>query len=346
MNSIDFIGQLEISVRREKVDTIDQKILYILSLNARISATAIAKHLHLSREIVAYRIKRLQEVNILHGFLTLINVQKIGMYSKVVGIKVQSVVYIEEVIKELQEIPEVTAIRHCGGLFDIVITITGKEINDCYNTLQHILSRRSKQIKQYQLLDKLEQHFIGLQMLVENKKERHELEKIKETKGSSFQTEFSAKKKIGGDVVIDENDRKILNILKGDARIMLSDLSTKTGISTFQLQQNIRRLITENIILGFIPYISLAHIGLQHHTVLLNVHKDVENKFRTWVEEHPYIVWRTKYLGQYNYKLTVYVQNTSHLSDILREMVTEFNDTISQVETLPVFKNVQYSTLI
>ena len=52
MNSADFIGQLAINVQREKVDTIDRKILYLLSLNARLSNTAIAKHLHLSREIV------------------------------------------------------------------------------------------------------------------------------------------------------------------------------------------------------------------------------------------------------------------------------------------------------
>ena len=293
-----------------------------------------------------YRIKRLQESNILHGFMVLINTKKIGLHSKVVGIKTQSVVNIDDIIKQLQLISVVIAIRHCGGIFDLIITITGKELPDCYTTLQNLLSDHNKYIKHYQLLDKLDQRFLGVRMLIEDDKERKYLDNIKENKGSSFQTEFFKKKKDISKITLDEHDQKIIDALKLNSRISLAELSTTTNLSLFQLQQRIRRMITEDVITGFFPHFSLAHLGLQHHTVMLNVHKDSEKKFHTWTEEHPYVVWRTKYLGQYNYKLTVYARNNAHLSDMLQELISEFGDSISHVETLPIFRSAQYIPFI
>ena len=47
-----------------KLDIIDRKIIYILSKNSRYSNTVIAKKIGSSREVVAYRLKKIQEGNI------------------------------------------------------------------------------------------------------------------------------------------------------------------------------------------------------------------------------------------------------------------------------------------
>ena len=60
------------------LDLTDRKIMYLLAHNARLSSTALAKKLQLKRETVAYRIKRLEEQDFLHGYLTLLDTRKLG----------------------------------------------------------------------------------------------------------------------------------------------------------------------------------------------------------------------------------------------------------------------------
>jgi len=346
MNQEGFIGQLAIKVRREKVDAIDRKILYLLSLNARLSNTSIANHLKLSREMVAYRINRMQNSNILHGFLTLVSLQKTGIHSKSVGIKLHTAIRTDELLADLKKLPAVTKITHCGGLYDLHINIMERELEDCYDTFHNIIFVHGHRFKLYEIATILGEEFLGLGMLVENKKEQQYLNKINEKKGSSFQEAFRKQDRKTTNRRLDELDERILKALQHQARIPLTELSSMTGISVFQLGVRIRQLIHDGIIKGFIPYLSLAHLGLQFNFVLLNVKKDVERKFSTWVAQHPYIVWKTKYLGAHNYKLSIFVKNNAHLSDVLNEIYTEFNEGVGNVESLPVFESPYYKSFM
>ncbi len=344
MNSEEFIGQLAVKVKQEKVDALDKKILYLLSLNARISNTSIARHLQLSREVVTYRIKKMQEMGILHGYHTLVNSQKAGLHSQTIGLKLHTPVKTEDVISHLQGLPEVTKVTHSGGMFDILLTIMGKDLESCYSRFQDILAEHSHKIKQYHVYTKLEQDFVGLKMLVPEPKEQQYLEKIQEKKGSAFQNAFRQQKKLSEKVVLDNLDANILTTLQHQARIPLTDLAQKCKISVFQVQNRMQRLIQQGVIQGFVPYISLAHVGLQFNIVFLNVKKEAETKFKTLVEQHPYIVWRSKHLGSHNYKLSLFVRNNAHLSEILQEMCIEFGENVSHLESLPVFKSQKYSS--
>ena len=64
----------------EKIDLKDRKILYELDLNCRQSNTQIGKKVGLSKDLVSYRINRLQEKGIITGFWTAINTYKLGYY--------------------------------------------------------------------------------------------------------------------------------------------------------------------------------------------------------------------------------------------------------------------------
>lgn len=344
MSGEEFIGQLAVKVKQEKVDALDKKILYLLSLNARISNTSIANHLKLSREVVTYRIKRMQDVGILHGYLALVNSQKAGLHSQTIGLKLHTPIKTEDVIAHLHNLPGVTKMTHSGGMFDILLTIMGEDLESCYSKFQDVLAEHGHKIKQYHVYTRLEQDFLGLKMLIPESKEQQYLEKIQEKKGSAFQKAFRQQKNSGGKVKIDDTDKKILAVLQHNARIPLTDLAKKCGISVFQVQNRMQHLIQQGIIQKFIPYISLAHFGLQFNVVFLNVRKEAETKFKTVVEQHPYIVWRSKHLGPHNYKLSLFVRNNAHLSDILQEMCTEFGENVSHIESLPVFKSPKYSS--
>ena len=63
-----------------QLDLLDQKIMYELDLNARISASQLAKKLKKSKETVNFRINRLIKNEYIKGFYTVFNTSKLGWY--------------------------------------------------------------------------------------------------------------------------------------------------------------------------------------------------------------------------------------------------------------------------
>ena len=63
-----------------EIDLKDRKILYELDLNCRQSNVQIGKKVGLSKEVVKYRITRMQDEGIITCFWTAINTLKLGYY--------------------------------------------------------------------------------------------------------------------------------------------------------------------------------------------------------------------------------------------------------------------------
>ena len=61
-----------------KIDLKDRKILYELDLDARQSLTKVGKKVGLKKDVVSYRIKRMQDEGIIKNFWTAINTFKLG----------------------------------------------------------------------------------------------------------------------------------------------------------------------------------------------------------------------------------------------------------------------------
>ena len=64
----------------QKIDLKDRKILYELDLNCRKSNAQIGKKIGLSRKVVEYRIKRMENEGIIISYWTAINTMRLGYY--------------------------------------------------------------------------------------------------------------------------------------------------------------------------------------------------------------------------------------------------------------------------
>ena len=66
------------------LDNLDKRIIYELDLNARATVSEIAKKVRKSKETVNFRLNRLLDHQVIKGFVTIINTQKMGwFYQKV-----------------------------------------------------------------------------------------------------------------------------------------------------------------------------------------------------------------------------------------------------------------------
>lgn len=65
-------------------------------------------------------------------------------------------------------------------------------------------------------------------------------------------------------VELDGFDRKILTVLREDARITMTELAQRIGLSKTPCQQRVRRLVETGVILGFRAIVDPARLGLDH----------------------------------------------------------------------------------
>jgi len=68
-----------------KLDIKDKKILYELDMDARQSISSIAKRVGLSKEVVNYRIRRMEKEGLIDGYYAIIEYSKLGyMYCRLI----------------------------------------------------------------------------------------------------------------------------------------------------------------------------------------------------------------------------------------------------------------------
>lgn len=324
----------------QKIDVIDRKIAFLLCKNCRISNTAIAKALKLKREVVSYRIKKMRDLNFLTGFVTRINSRKLGMITHFIYLKLKTPAKEKEIVGELIKCPEITNLKNVRGKFDILIEITTKNIEEFDTFLRLILDKYGLVIHEYCLLNKIEERPMDLDLLLEdNFKELGRLKSFKENKGSSYQKEFGMQVRNNLLLKLDELDKQILSIIKSNARINLKEIINKTGSNFPTVHSRIKKLVSEGVVTNFTAFISLAQLGYQMYPVLFNLRSINEQKFNTFLEMHPNILWSHKMVGNWNYQVNIFAKNNDHFQEVLDKLREEFSENIVSFDTMMVFNS-------
>jgi len=112
------------------LDLKDRKILYQLDLDARQSYTEIAKKVRLSKEVVQYRVKKLEERGIIQYFMTVIDSNRLGYLLFRCFIKCQNLDANKE--REIVEwlTPRVGWVVNIRGRWDFNVAIWTRDIHE------------------------------------------------------------------------------------------------------------------------------------------------------------------------------------------------------------------------
>ena len=107
-----------------KLDTLDYKILRMLSVNARKPYLEIARACNVSGAAIHQRIQKLQNMGVISGSMTLLNPAMIGYDTcAFVGLFIADPTKFDEVINALRAIPEVVEVYFTTGKYDIFIKL-------------------------------------------------------------------------------------------------------------------------------------------------------------------------------------------------------------------------------
>ena len=106
----------------EKVDKLDRKILSILSKNARIAFKDVAEQCGVSRAAIHQRVERLKEDGVITGSGFSINPRSIGYGTcTYVGISLERGSMYKNVVKKLQNIPEIVECHFTTGPYTMMV---------------------------------------------------------------------------------------------------------------------------------------------------------------------------------------------------------------------------------
>ena len=120
---------------------LDKQLLKKLSLEPKLTTSALAASLSTSQPVIWRRIKRLESLGVIKGKRLLLNQELLGFGVKVfLGIKLatKGVISLDDFERATSAIPEVQSIEHVLGLYDYRLRVVARDIAD----FERLLRRR------------------------------------------------------------------------------------------------------------------------------------------------------------------------------------------------------------
>lgn len=313
------------------MDIKDKKLLYLLDLNSRAKESELAKQLNTSKQVVNYRIKRLEQEGIIKKFQTVLNFGSLGVniyaniYFKLTHLN-------KETEKELMDFllgnPEVGYVGIMGGRYDLSIVLTAKNLQELDKSLSNIVKRFPNHLRDYDVSLRLAGYKFQKKYLVESRIK--EEKKIMHNKSSSIK--------------LDAIDKDILLMLTDSSRTSLVDISEKIKIPFSTVRTRVKNLESKGIISGYSLLFDLNKVGMSNYKLFINIKnksEEIYNKLFTFAESHKNIIWFFKTLGEHDYEFRIEAESQEKYQEILKEIRSEFVDALEETETLIVFKELK-----
>ena len=120
----------------QKLDNLDKQILRMIAEDARVPFLEVARACDVSGAAIHQRIQKLTSMGELKGSQFIINQEKIGYETcAYIGLNLRNTEKFDDVMVELQKIPEVTECHYTTGNFDMFIKIYAKNNHHLLNII-------------------------------------------------------------------------------------------------------------------------------------------------------------------------------------------------------------------
>ena len=309
----------------EKIDLKDKKILYHLDLDSRQSFSQIGRKVGLHKDVVANRVKRLQEKEIITKFRAGINCFKLGITPIKFYFTYQYVIpdIVREIIDYFINSPYTTAVHSCEGQYDLTVISNVKNVSKFYRVWHEVVNKYRNYFA--------DQIFCVHNELIEYKKTFLLDEKTNnENNRISYIGNADDKK-----VELDDLDYKILDQLVTNSRINTLEIGKRLNSNVNTINTRIKKMKKSGVIHIFTINIDYPKIGYQWYKADI-VLKDpsIAQKIIKIVEENPNLVTKIKSVGYVDLELTFALNNANQLHKIIEDITIRFPDSIKNYKYL------------
>ena len=304
------------------IDLKDRKILYELDLDSRQSNTQIGKKVGLKKDVISYRIKRMQDEGVIKNFWTAINTFKLGynVFRIYINFHYVNTQIKNDIIQYFTDYKNSWAVISVKGPIDIDVVVWVKNIYDFYKFWDKTLERYE---------DYFEKYTISVYIQAIGYKKSYLLrDSVKSDR--IFCTKPSVMEQL---VNIDEMDYKLLNELAINARIPLIELAEKLGTSSQTINYRIKNLINKGIIQAFRVNIDRSKLGLQLFKVdiFLKEYKERKNIIQ-YLDEKGCLECLNVATGWSDIEPEIVAKDVDNLIQIMEEINHQFPNSIRKLD--------------
>lgn len=147
---------------------------------------------------------------------------------------------------------------------------------------------------------------------------------------------------------LDEIDWRILETIMFDARLPISQIARKTGLSRDVITYRLDKMVGEKTILSFLTRVNLPKLGYSTwgyvHLRFQNLTGEREQEFIDYIRESPNIIFAHSTLGSWDFGIEFFAKDPKHFFNIQKDLKEKFGDIIKDSETgsfVEVYK-IQY----
>ena len=302
-----------------KIDAYDRKLLYELDKNSKIGLNELSSRLKKSKQFVLYRMKQLEESNIITGYNAIVDMSKLGYFSFRVYFKFQQTTieegkkFVDYVRKNLKQVWTITSMH---GKWDYALFLGVRNISEFHNIWDTIMLEYKPKIKTYNVAVYAPVYNFNRKFFIENPQDA--IERV-----------YGGGEK--GD--IDELDWKIIETYSNNVRQSSLEISKRLNVSSDTVRARIKKLEDRKIITGYKIGLNLEPLGFVSYRVDLQLVSTKRNKeLFEFCKRHRFIYQINKSIGGADFEIEVIVRDLAHLLNLIDEIKTAFKDVVNDVD--------------
>lgn len=312
----------------------DWAVLCHLDLSGRATYAELGRRIGLSKETVKNIVSRLEQRGIVSHYMAFIDVTRLGFTPYVVYAQFRNAIQSEreKIVAYLCSRPEVYWVARMGGHFDLLFGITALNVRTFAEHLEHIQKASHGKLSNLSTHTRLRTVQFPRSYLSERAPSRKPIQ-------------ARAALALGHDtyaVKIPELDRHILNSLSQNARVSVSELSSRLGASRITVQKHIAALESTGVIQGYGANVHAETLGYEIYRLLIGLSdrsSPLVQRIFNYAKGNPHVVFFDHGIGAWDIELTCEVRNQKGVQKILSELRDNFGEVMSSVELLLVYED-------
>ncbi len=304
-----------------RLDKTDWKILHELDSDAWQPFAKIGKKLRIGRDIVAYRVRRLEESGVIEKYISVIDFGKIGYTAAALYVKFHHVTpqIREEILKYYVGRPDVWWCFDMAPEFDFAIGWFGRDICELRDKQLDLLGKYCKYFRNFKV--RMYSHFyhFARDYLLAGAKARHRPNPV---------VVDSLPKKI-----TDGTDDQILRALAENARKPYVEIAKELGLSSATVHYRIAQLKKNKVLLWARPKLDLSRLNFEYFK--LDIYLDDYSEFgkiQTHAFSIPNVIYAFDVIGGADIELDIHTRSFDEFMGIVDGMKEKFSRSISHIE--------------
>lgn len=313
------------------LSNLDKKIILKLDDGVRQSASHIARDLNVSKQLVSYRLNRMEKKDIILKHLTVIDADRLGYSYYNLYLKMQNLSgeKEEEFINFLKSHTSALWIVRTVGNYGFIVALVAKSTLEFNQYFREIIKAYGEYIEDNDLFIVMDAFKLQYRYL-------------------SDEVQVPKSHYIGKKEVLDlkKDELMILKMLDEDGKMPITNIANKLGVTAPVVSYKIKNLVKLGLIQGFRPLLNPMALGYQWYIIsfkLNNYSEQEEKELLMYLKENKQVVYLTRGLGAFNLVLDVHVKDVIEMDKLLNDIRNNFNRMIKNYTSLLIVDNPKTS---